>query len=103
MICRIGLAAVLAAASVCTATVASASPGDDQSFLAALDKQGIAYRSPEFAISTAKYACTLLDDGANGVAVAQELSNTNGIAIEHATFFVGASIATYCPQHADAF
>jgi len=100
---RVFVAVGLAAASLCSAATAFASPSDDQAFLSALDKQGITYPSPQFAISTAQYACTLLDDGATGVDVAQEVSKNNGIPIDHSTYFVGASIAAYCPQHTDAF
>jgi Protein of unknown function (DUF732) len=86
-----------------SAAFASAAPADDQAFLAALDKQAIAYSSPQWAINTAKYVCTLLDDGASGVNVSSEISNTSGIPIEKAGYFAGASIAAYCPQHANAF
>jgi hypothetical protein len=82
---------------------ASASPADDQGFLTALDKQGIAYPSPQWAVTTAREVCTLLDDGAKGVEVSREVSKTSGIPIEKAGYFVGASIAAYCPSHADAF
>jgi Protein of unknown function (DUF732) len=86
-----------------SAATASASPADDQGFLSALDKQGIAYSSPQWAVRTAREVCALLDDGANGLDVSREVSKTSGIPIEKAGYFVGASIASYCPSHADAF
>jgi Protein of unknown function (DUF732) len=98
------LAAIgIVAVGMCSAATASASPADDQGFLSALDKQAIAYSSAQWAISTAKEACTLLDDGATGVSAASEISKTNGVPIEKAGYFVGASIAAYCPWHANAF
>jgi hypothetical protein len=93
----------IGAAALFGGQTASATPADDQGFLSALDRQGIAYLSPQWAISTAGYVCALLDDGANGVDASREISTTNGIPIEKAGYFVGASIAAYCPSHADVF
>jgi Protein of unknown function (DUF732) len=104
VILRRTLAAIgITGGAVLTAASAFASPADDQGFLSALDKQRITYPSPGWAITTGRYVCTLLDDGANGVSAAGEISTTNGIPIENAGYFVGASIAAYCPWHAGAF
>ena len=98
------LAAVgISAGAVFSAAIASASPAQDQGFLSALDKQGITSPSPQWAISTARQVCLLLDDGATGVNVSSEMSKTSGIPIEKSGYFVGASISAYCPSHADAF
>jgi hypothetical protein len=92
-----GAAALIAPAS------AFASPAEDQAFLAALDRQGITYPSPQSAIRIASEVCTLLDDGATGVDVAREITTTSGIPVKNSGYFVGASITTYCPSHSGAF
>lgn len=93
----------IVAASVLGTATAKASPAQDDAFLSALDKQGIIYPSPDYAIRTAKEVCTLLDDGANGVDMSREVSKNSGIPVQNAGFFVGASIAAYCPSHRNAF
>jgi hypothetical protein len=100
---RILAAASVGAAAIFSVAAASAAPSDDQAFIAALDRQGIKYPSPQFAVSIARDVCTLLDDGATGVDVAREINKNSGIPVGNSGAFVGASIVSYCPSHADAF
>jgi hypothetical protein len=103
MLVRITAAAAAAAAAIVAAVTASAAPSDDQAFIAALDRQGIQYPSPQSAINVAREVCTLLDDGATGVDVAREINKNSAIPVASSGYFVGASIAAYCPAHGDAF
>jgi Protein of unknown function (DUF732) len=103
ILARTFAAVEIGAAALLTAATVRAAPSDDDAFLAALDKQGITYSSPQYAIRIGREICTLLDDGANGVNVSREISKNNGIPIENAGYFVGASIAAYCPSHSNAF
>lgn len=100
---RVLVATGIGAAALLTTATSSASPSDDQAFLAALDRQGVKYPSPQHAISMANEVCTLLDDGASGVDVAREIAKNSGIPVERSGFFVGASIAAFCPSHTNAF
>src|SRR5438874_702165 len=77
MLARPLVAAGIVAVAITSATTASASPAEDQAFLAALDQQGIVYPSPQYAVSVAREVCQLLDDGAKGVDVAREISKNN--------------------------
>jgi hypothetical protein len=103
MLVRLAAVAGAGMAGVLFAATVYAAPADDQNFIAALDRQGIPYSSPQNAIGIAREVCALLDDGATGVDVAREINKTSGIPAPHAGYFVGASITSYCPSHSNAF
>ena len=88
------------------ASTARADPADtDAKFLAALDSRGITYSSPEVMIAAGHVACEELDRGETPTTVAQDVMNnkdvltTSNLDGYHAGFFVGASIAAYCPKY----
>ena len=71
----------------------------DIAFLGTLDHFGITYPSPSAAIAAGHAVCTLLDDGVKPYTVGLAVEKNSGLDIEHAAYFVGASIAAYCPAH----
>jgi hypothetical protein len=71
----------------------------DAGFRAALSSHGIMYSSPEVAVVAAHLVCTKIDGGETPTQVAQEVLNYSRLDTYHAGYFVGASIAVYCPQH----
>ena len=88
------------------ASTAHADPADaDAKFLAALTSEGITYESPEAMIAAGHVACTELDKGEIPAQVAHDVLNNKDVLTSrnldayHAGFFVGASIAAYCPQY----
>lgn len=88
------------------ASTAHADPADaDAKFLGALGSEGIAFSSPEVMIAAGHVACTELDQGETPGQVAQDVMNnkdvltTSNLDAVHAGFFVGASIAAYCPKY----
>ncbi len=85
---------------------AHADPADaDAEFLAALSSQGITYASPEVMIAAGHAVCAELDRGETPARVAHDVMNHkdvltgSNLAAHHAGFFVGASIAAYCPKY----
>ena len=88
------------------ASTAHADPADaDAKFLAALSSHGITYASPEVMIGAGHVACTELDQGETPGLVAQDVMNNKDVLTSSnmdafdAGFFVGASIAAYCPKY----
>ncbi|WP_424738293.1 DUF732 domain-containing protein [Mycobacterium sp.] len=88
------------------ASTAHADPADsDAKFLAALSSKGITYGSPEVMIAAGHVACEELDRGETPTTVAQDVMNNKDVLTSsnldayHAGFFVGASIAAYCPKY----
>lgn len=71
----------------------------DDRFLAALDSHGIQYANPQWAISGAYLVCGELDAGAQPQAIATQIEQNSNLDDWHAGFFIGASIAAYCPEH----
>lgn len=102
--CVVAIVALLGAPVEATST-AHADPADAE-FLAALSSRGIAYSSPEVMIAAAHGVCAELDRGKTPVRVARDVMNNNdllnasNLRAHHAGFFVGASIAAYCPKYA---
>ncbi len=99
-------ACVVLVAVLLAASTAHADPADtDAKFLAALDSRGITYASPEVMIAAGHVACEELDRGEAPDQVAQDTMNnkdvltTSNLDGYHAGFFVGASIASYCPKY----
>jgi hypothetical protein len=71
----------------------------DAGFQAALSSHGIMYTSSEVAVRAAHLVCTKIDGGETPTQVAQDVSNYSRLDAYYAEYFVGASIAVYCPQH----
>jgi hypothetical protein len=99
----VGVVLVVALLAVPTA---HADPADtDAKFLAALDSRGITYASPEVMIAAAHVACEEIDRYEAPEQVALDVMNNKDVLTSsnldgyHAGFFVGASVAAYCPEH----
>jgi Protein of unknown function (DUF732) len=88
----IGLAA-LASAATAGATVA------DDTFITVITDQGIEPPSADEAISVAYDVCAVIDDGGDLLDAITSVSDYTDLDFENSAFFVGASIATYCPEH----
>jgi len=91
-------AVVLSAAAVLFAAPASADETDDQ-FIAALTNNGITVSDQSTVISMAHAVCTGLDNGQAGSVVVLNVLRGTNLSSRQSGFFVGASVAAYCPQY----
>jgi hypothetical protein len=89
---------LLFAAAPLFAAPASADPTDD-AFVAALDKNGIPVPDPGAAISKGRAVCAGLDKGQDSSFVAMRVMKETNLTAKQAGFFVGVSVASYCPQY----
>jgi uncharacterized protein DUF732 len=94
-------ASTLGLAALASAGVASAGSMDD-TFLSVLSDEGIKPSSSKEAIKTAHAVCAVFDEGLTLVDAVSAVSDYTGLAMEDSAFFVGASVASYCPEHEDA-
>jgi Protein of unknown function (DUF732) len=74
----------------------------DGNFLKALGSRGITFASPQAAIVAAHEVCDELDGGRASSDVANDVMQQSNLDGYHAGFFVGVSIAAFCPRHAGA-
>jgi Protein of unknown function (DUF732) len=74
----------------------------DGNFLNALGSRGITFASPQSAIVAAHEVCDELDSGRAASDVANDVMQQSSLDGYHAGFFVGVSIAAFCPRHAGA-
>ncbi|WP_170322128.1 DUF732 domain-containing protein [Mycobacterium bohemicum] len=73
--------------------------GDDAGFLAALQKVGISYASPDAAVASAKAVCTCLNNGEAGLELVHDVKSHNpGMDMENASNFAMIAAKFYCPQ-----
>lgn len=99
----IGAAAVassLGLAALVSSGTAGASTTDDM-FIKVLADEGISAPSTKEAVSTAHDVCALFDHGKDLYAAVSAVSDYTELEAEDSAFFVGASVATYCPEHQD--
>lgn len=89
--------ALLSVAAVATGT-ARADAVDDQ-FLNAVKSHGINFASPQAAIVAGHEVCDELDGGKQKSDVANDVMSNSNLDGYRAGYFVGASIAAYCPRH----
>lgn len=87
-----------------TAVAAVAAPtahadGIDDQFLTAVKSKGINFASPQAAILAGHRVCNELDQGAQKGDIATDMTNTGNFDGYHAGFFVGLSIAAFCPRY----
>jgi hypothetical protein len=94
------VASTLGFAALASAGVASAGSVDD-TFIAVLRDEGIVPPSAREAISTGHAVCAVFDDGLSLIDAVSAVSDTTGLEMEDSAFFVGASVASYCPEHED--
>jgi Protein of unknown function (DUF732) len=90
-----GCAVALSATALLCAAPASADPMDN-AFVAALAKDGIAV--PD-AITMAHSVCDGFDKGEGSSALAMRIVRDTPLSPKQAGYFVGVSVAAYCPQY----
>ena len=93
-------AVLLSAAALLSAASASADPTDD-AFVAALENYGIDINGRDTAIAHGHAVCAGLDKGQDSSFLAMKLMNDTklNLSSRQAGFFIGASVAAYCPQY----
>jgi uncharacterized protein DUF732 len=93
--------AALGLAAFASAGVASAGSVDD-TFITVITAQGIKPPSTKEAIGVAHDVCTVLDEGGDLVDAVTAVSDYTELEMEDSAFLVGASVASYCPEHGAA-
>jgi hypothetical protein len=89
-----------AAALVALTSVAPASADQmDDAFAAALPKAGITMSDPATAIGMARTVCAGLDSNQTVPVLALKVMRDTNLAPRQAGFFIGLSVAAYCPQY----
>ncbi len=88
----------LGAAAIAAAGTAGASATDDM-FVSVLADEGIEAPSTAAAVSIAYDVCAVFDDGGDLFDAVDAVSDYTELGMEDSAFFVGASVATYCPEH----
>ncbi|WP_407687173.1 DUF732 domain-containing protein [Mycobacterium sp. HUMS_1102779] len=71
----------------------------DDAFVAALQKRGIVFPSDAAAIAAARNVCAGLDNGQTPAGLTLALAKTTFLSARDAGYFIGASVASYCPQY----
>lgn len=97
----IGAGLVVGLLGLMTALPAPAAFADavDSQFLNALQAHNINFGSPNAAILAAHQVCNELDGGRQKADVANDITSSSNLDGYHAGYFVGVSIAAYCPRH----
>ena len=93
-------AIVLSTAALSFATPAAADDSDD-AFIANLAKGGITMPNNDDAIAMAHVVCSGLDTNPTAPMLAFALARDTDLSPRQAGYFVGLSVATYCPQYKD--
>ncbi|SPM28585.1 hypothetical protein MTAB308_2072, partial [Mycobacterium terramassiliense] len=95
-----GLGAVVTllglAALACPAAYADAV---DNAFVTAVKNKGIQFASPEAAIVAGHEVCDELDLGKQKSDIASEVMTNSNLDGYRAGYFIGASVAAYCPRY----
>jgi hypothetical protein len=78
---------------------AHADAADGSNFVGAIFAKGITFASGQAAIVAGHEVCDELDQGRQASDVASELMKESNLDGYHAGFFVGVSIAAFCPRH----
>ena len=95
-----GLVLVVALGVVAVAApTAHADAVDSSNFLGALSSRGITFASGQSAIVAGHEVCDELDQGRQASDVANNVMTQTDLDGYHAGFFVGVSIAAFCPRH----
>lgn len=81
------------------ATPSAHADGVDGAFLNAVHSKGINFASPQAAIRAGHQVCDELDSGMHKSEVATDMTNSGNLDGYRAGYFVGVSIAAYCPRH----
>ncbi len=81
------------------ATPAAHADAIDNAFVAAVKAHGIDFPSPQAVIVAGHEVCDELDLGKQKSDVASTMMNNSNLDGYRAGFFVGASVAAYCPRY----
>jgi Protein of unknown function (DUF732) len=92
----LGLTAVTTASTAMASSMASST---DDTFISVITEEGIEPPPAKEATGVAHDVCTMLDDGADLYDAVSSVSEFTELAVEPSAFFVGASIASYCPEY----
>ncbi len=71
----------------------------DTNFISALQAKGINFASPQAAIIAGHQVCDELDSSRAVSDVANDVMGSSNLDGYHAGFFVGVSVAAFCPRH----
>jgi Protein of unknown function (DUF732) len=91
--------AVLGIAAVATPAAQADLAVDSGGFLGALTSRGITFKSQQAAIAAGHEVCDELGQGKQTSDVANNVMTLSNLDGYHAGFFIGASIAAFCPAH----
>jgi Protein of unknown function (DUF732) len=95
-----GLVLVVAPLSLAAvATPTAHADSIDNAFVNAVKSKGVVFASEQAAIVAAHEVCDQLDLGMQKSDVASEVMTNSQLDGYHAGYFVGASVAAYCPRH----
>jgi hypothetical protein len=93
-------AVLLSAAALVPAAPAAADQIDD-AFVAALAKGGITMPDPNTSIAMAHTVCAGLDENQSTSVLAMKLMKDTNLNPKQSGYFIGLSVAAYCPQNKD--
>jgi hypothetical protein len=97
-----GLVLVLPLGVMAITAPAAHADAVDASFLNALQSKQINFASGQAAVIAGHQVCDALDSGRAASDVANDVMQQSGLDGYHAGFFVGVSIAAFCPRHTGA-
>ncbi|BCI83156.1 hypothetical protein MTY66_47810 [Mycolicibacterium sp. TY66] len=93
--------------AVAGAAVVLAAPAhaddDDAIFLQVIHHYGITFPTNASAVSAARFVCSQIDSGWTPAEVSMKVYNITNktVTADDAGYFVGASVAAYCPEYKD--
>ncbi|MGA8331017.1 MAG: DUF732 domain-containing protein [Mycobacterium sp.] len=93
------LAVALLSIAGSAAPTAHADAAESDNFMGALSSRGITFASTQAAILAGHDVCDELDQGRQAGDVANDVMTQSKLDGYHAGFFVGVSIAAFCPRH----
>jgi hypothetical protein len=91
--------ALLSVVAVAAPTAHADYAVDSSNFLGALTSRGITFASRQAAIAAGHEVCDELDQGGQASDVGNDVMTQTNLDGYHAGFFVGVSIAAFCPRH----
>jgi hypothetical protein len=77
----------------------AAADDTDDAFIAGLSKGGITMPDNDDAIAKAQAVCAGIATNPNASVLAIQLARQTNLSVKQSAYFVGLSIATYCPQY----
>jgi Protein of unknown function (DUF732) len=99
LLAGLALAVALLLGVATVATPPAHADSVDDAFLNAVKSKGINFTSPQAAIIAGHEVCDELDLGRQKSDVATDVTNSSNLDGYRAGFFVGVSVAAYCPRH----